>query len=210
MPPRRQRRSAPPGSGQLRRNEEHRLFNAVSSRPQRLLRSVRDTIDVQMQGDVSAFLTTSNAIPTYAVHAFLLSDFYQSAEYTALFDQYKIVEIECWITGSSVELNSGSVYSAVDLDDATVPTAVGSVAAKQGALAANSTVSHYHRWKPCVAVAAYNGAFAGYAAQPDQWLNCSYPSIQHYGLKMASEAMTSAELYNLSFRAHVQFRAPGV
>jgi hypothetical protein len=129
---------------------------------------------------------------------FTLADLPQSATFTALYDLYRIKEIEvtfsplCNMNGTqsaalSATMSEYCMYYAVDLDDA-------SVVSPLSALMEYEDVKRHDflhkgplvvRFKPRVAMAAYSGAFTSYANTKDQWLDCGSTGIQYYGIKWA-------------------------
>lgn len=124
------------------------------------------------------------------------------ADFTQLFDQYKILKVKFKLTPYSTfgpmqsgvgTANNQSLgvmqHQYVDYDDAT-------------ALAASSTginsmrqfLSYRSRnllgrptkrsFRPRMALAAYaSGAFTSYANQKSMWIDANSPTVQHYGLK---------------------------
>jgi hypothetical protein len=189
------------------------VYNTLASRP--LLRRVlkMQVIQVEMTVQQTAF-TTSNVATVFYGNYLTLASFSSYTEYTALFDQYRIDEIECWIepfeTQSTVQALCGTFSSAVDLDDANTPTSLGNVESKQGCIITNGQAGHYHRWKPHMAVAVYSGAFTSFANAPAGWIDSASPGVQHYGIKAAITATTNATPYSFIGKALVSFRAPGI
>jgi len=161
----------------------------------------------------TGWVTTSTSNPTFATTYFSLSNFYSYAEYTGLFDQYRFDELEIWIEpqlNASATAATSSWFSAVDFDDVAVPTIMGTVAAKQGAVGSNTGAGHYHRFIPHMAVAAYGGAFTQFANVPPDWIDSGSPNVQHYGIKSAFETEGVARPFRAIVRAKVSFRAPGI
>jgi len=188
------------------------MYNVVAGRPCAPLPSqAEQTLTASLSYQVSNFHTTSAiGAAVFSGRSIVLSDMLQYTEYQSLFDQYKVEQVEAWITpnGAQAEV-SGNVVTCVDLDDVN-SSSVAQVEAHQGSLPGPSSPGRYHCWRPRVAIAAYNGAFAGYANPPAQWLDCASAGIQHYGLKMASGGLASAVVYDLTVRALIKFRNPGI
>lgn len=187
-------------------------FNTQAGRPYPPIRSLTDTITVQMTSVNDPYITTSTITNVYTAANFTLNSFGGYTAYTALFDQYKIQEIEIWLEPSANNISSGfSLYAtAIDLDDSVTPTTFASVADHQGALVTGGACGHYHRFVPHIAVASYAGTFTGFTNNPDQWIDSASPAVQHYGLKTALLTTAVAIGYNLTVRAKVSFRAPGI
>jgi hypothetical protein len=191
-----------------------KVFNSVAARPgpSRLL--LTPTITVLMQATQLAAFASSATIPAYYGSYVPLSLFDNYLEYASLFDQYRIDEVEVWIepqiSQSTSMPNTGVLITAVDLDDANTPAAIATVQDKQGAIQSTCYAGHYHKWKPHMAVAVYSGTFTSFSNAPANWIDSASPSVQHYGIKYATEPTSVIINFNLTFRAKVSFRAPGI
>jgi len=190
------------------------FFNSVAGRPYPPVKSLTDKITVAMTEYTSAFFTTSTTVPTFAALSFTLSALSGSSNYLTIFDQYRIDQVEVWLEPNipaSVSPAYGLLATCVDLDDATTPTVVNQVENHQGALVAQGSQGRYHKWKPHIAVASYQGTFVGFTNLGDQWIDSGSPNVQHYGFKVAAGTTGAAVVsYNLSIRCVVSFRAPGI
>jgi len=158
----------------------------------------------------AAFYTTSAAVPTSASIQFNIAQFGNNAEFLALFDQYRIKQIEVWLTPTGAQnLPSGVVATAIDLDDAAAPV-LATTLSKPGAIAGNTSLGRYHRWQPAVADALYSGTFVGFGSTMSPWINSTSSTVQHYGFKIAGSTTTSVVAYDLAVRAICEFRNPSV
>jgi len=189
-----------------------KAFNLVAERPMPAMTSLDQSIRVTLGSHTPSFFTTSTSIPTYASAAFILTNFGDYLQYVGLFDQYRFEQIEVWIAPNSVVTNVaiGDFVSAVDIDDAATPAAFSPVLSKQGALSTSGQSSHYHKWRPHVAIAAYSGAFTSFSNEPALWIYSGSPSFQHFGLKLAAQPSAAAQTYSIEVRAVISFRAPGI
>jgi hypothetical protein len=175
--------------------------------------SLEQTIQVEMTNCVSAFNTSATpGLPAYYSKAFSLSDFLGATSLTSVFDQYRFDQIECWleVSNPNAVAQYPQVSSAVDLDDATTPTAIGQVFDHIGAVTGVGVGGHYHRFRPHMALATYSGAFTSYANIPAGWVDCASPNVQHYGFKAAAVSQGAAINFQLTFRAVISFRAPSI
>jgi len=189
-----------------------KFYNMVAGRPKKLVASLEQSITVILETPVS--ITPLPITFVGRAFSFVISTFSSATAYLATFDQYMIREIEVWLESSAVLTNeiSGTLITAIDLDDAVIPPAASNVGSKQGSITSSANTGHYHRWQPHVAVAVYSGAFTSFGNTPMQWCDSASPLIQHYGLKLAYTADVGATPHNLrlSVRAKVSFRAPGL
>jgi hypothetical protein len=186
------------------------IFNPQAGRPCRTSSTpVSDTITLDLSAVYTLF-TTSTSVPVYAGRAFVLSDFANYAALTAVFDEYKINQIEAWLEPSIIDSASTGAcqwVSSIDIDDANVPTAGSQVIGHQGSQISLSGTAHYHKWVPHYATAAYSGAFTSYGNNSPNWIDCASPSVQHFGLKTATlGADGQTRLMYLTIRASVSFR----
>lgn len=190
-----------------------KFFNMVAGRPYPPIGTLTDVITVQMNVFTQNFLTTSTLVPVYAGLTYQLSSFSGFNRYTALFDQYRIEQIEVWIEPASApaaNISYPEVASAVDLDDGNVPTGIGNVSDRPGALVGLGISGRYHKWKPFIATAAYSGVFTSFTNVVAPWIDSGSTNVQHYGLKVAASISSSPVQFNLVARARVSFRAPGI
>jgi hypothetical protein len=192
-----------------------KFFNTYGSRPQptnrlSLEQSIQMELTITSQNIVNSSATYG--LPTFAAVATTLSQFAGATSLLAVFDQYRIDQIEHWVeyTNPSAVINFPTLISAVDLDDANVPSAVGQVQDHQGSVVGVAPAGHYHRFKPHMATAAFSGAFTSYSNTVAGWVDSASPNVQHYGLKLATISNGSASSANLTTRIVVSFRAPAI
>ena len=128
-----------------------------------------------------------------------------------LVDEYFIEMIEVLVAptvteNTSAANNPSNFVTAVDVDDAVTPSSFGQVCSYASSIQTPGHMAHYHRWEPTFAVAAYAGAFTSYAPTRG-WIDCGYPSVEHYAIKIAFGATTTATQVYLTARMTVKFRS---
>jgi len=161
------------------------------------------------QLDLGTILTTSNVGSVTAAQSFTLSQVPNNTAYVALFDQYRIREIEFWAypAQSNNGGHTGTLYSAVDYDNAPALTPSTISQYSNVCMSPLTTMGHYHRFRPHVAVAAYSGAFTSFANQAAQWIDCSSATVQHYGIGLVSSTTTDNNIVIAGMvRFHLEFR----
>jgi len=153
--------------------------------------------------------TISQAFGTYAA----LNGLPNATNYTALFDQYRIVQVEVWITpqiggSGGVLLNAGSLMkTVVDYDNTTTTATQAFFDDFANCHTTGIQSGHYRRYTPHVAVAAYSGAFTSFSNVVAPWIDCASPGVQHYGLKIYADATPLGAIgIDVITRYHVQFR----
>lgn len=189
-----------------------KMFNPVATRPYPALVSLEQGLTVTLNQTVGLVIS-STTLPVYASSAFNLSQFGSASQYTSLFDQYRFEEIEVWIEplNDSTAVSSTAFVSAIDLDDATTPASFQEVADRQGSLSGTTLSGHYHRWKPHMAVALYSGVFTSFGNEVADWIDVGSPSVQHYGLKVATFGPDGiARTLQMTYRARISFRGPAI
>jgi len=191
-----------------------KAYNTVAGRPVRHIVNREQIISANLRFELNQFLTTSTSVNTFYSTFFALSNFLGFAEYSGLFDQYRFEMIEVWIepvsTQSTVMANIGELFSAVDLDDAVLPTLLSTISDKQNSLVTNGMDGHYHRWRPHTALAAYSGTFTSFANSPSIWIDAGSPNVQHYGIKVGALPTSAQFSYNMQVRARLSFKQPGI
>jgi len=129
----------------------------------------------------------------------------------AVFDQYRLDEVECWIIPrfTSEPTNTGNpglLSTVVDYDDSTALSTVGQALDYANCLTSSGLNGHYRRFRPHIAMAAYSGAFSSYANREHVWLDSASAAVQHYGLKTANTTTDVIYHYDLIARLHFSFR----
>lgn len=152
---------------------------------------------------------------------FKLSDLPSYTEFTALFDQYRIMGVSIkWLAGFSESgMFTGptaqlpNLLTVLDHDDGAI-------------LTTRDDYLQYKTFKeerldkvltmevvPRVATAVYNGAFTGYAQVNDRpWLDTSSAGIEHYGIKwgisfpVTAATSVSVGYLTVDFTFHLEFR----
>lgn len=174
--------------------------------------SLEQSIQLEMAYDVIPF-TTSSATPgiqTTNALTISLQNFSGTSSLLAVFDQYRIDQLEVW-TETSVTysgVNFPEVTTAVDLDDNSTSFTKGALMDHQGSVSSSAVAGHYHKWRPHIAVASYSGAFTSYTNIPSTWIDSASPAVQHYGLKIATTSTGTAVPITAIVRAVISFRAP--
>lgn len=190
------------------------IFNPQAERPQRSLKTPYN--EYQFAGEyASTLFTTSMAVPTNGAESYTLSTHFPDAStFTSLFDEYRVDSIEVWLEPAmvmSASVGSTPFVSAIDLDDANTPANFADVSGRQGAVEGVTGTGHYHKWKPNVSTALYAGAFTSYGNITSTWVDCASPSVQHFGLKYATNSADGVTRpYYRTVRMLVSFRGPAI
>lgn len=190
-----------------------RTFNTAASQPAMLkgVHSAGLTAVLSMPEQVYA--TTAAIATQYVGVSFALSAFSEYTKYTALFDQYRIEEIEMWIAPNAAQGTTifGSQNTCIDYDDANTPPSIESVISHQESLTTDGSSATYIRFRPHMAVALFSGTFTSYGNEVADWIDSASPSVQHYGVKSAFGAsITTGIVYVYHVRARISFRQPGI
>ncbi len=131
-----------------------------------------------------------------------------AAEFTSLFDQYRILQVQASITPDS-QSEGTPIYTVIDYDDASTPTSAAELREYGTCQQTSFTTGFFQRvFQPRAAMAAYSGAFTSFAqSQPGQWFDVASPAIQHYGFKYAIAPTPSlVEHVEIMFTVIYQFK----
>jgi hypothetical protein len=171
----------------------------------------KDKVHTFCRSFVSTVNISAGAGENDYAFTFSLSDLPSYAEFTSLFDQYRLIQVVATFNANmGYNLQPNVVFTAIDYDDNTVIN-VPAIQQYDTCLAINT--SRFRRViNPRLAVAAYNGAFTGYAnVSNKQWIDAASPNTQYYGLKVCVPAMfsgtTTTVIYNVTFQYYVQCRS---
>ncbi len=162
-------------------------------------------------------ITSTSAAEGLYAFSFALSDVADYLSYVAVWDVYKIREIVITVVpltlASAPATGPGYAFAYIspDFDDATTPAnAVAMLSyASLAVLAPNDRYSF--KFQPGVDIATTTSAAAsinGVYNKKSPWLDCSSPSIPHYGVKAAVTQSTSTNLtqWNVFCRYTIDFK----
>lgn len=200
------RYSGPLGSGK-RARQSRRAISKLGRKLQLSLHRYKRSYSVDL-------LTTATAQGTG--YQFSLNNLPNYAEFTALYDSYRIEWVTIWAIPTQTEAPVAALnyyvptlYTAVDKDDATPP---GSLASQleHGNLrmVTMDKMKKLAAFKPAVQGELFrSGATRGFNRMDDQWIDCAQPDIPHFGLKIWTEpAMTGFNGIRLIADVYVSFR----
>lgn len=142
-------------------------------------------------------LTTSAAVATFSASYFTPSSLGNYSNLSAVFDQYKVEQLELWYTPEVFGSNAVSSFytSVIDLDDEAVMTAYTQAGEYGSAVETLIADGQYRKWVPHIAVATYSGAFTSYKNERAGWIDAGSPNVRHYGSKLAAQtAATTIEI----------------
>jgi hypothetical protein len=166
---------------------------------------------IQMAAPVTLF-TTSNTLATFGVYTFTATNTVaQFNSWSNVFDQYRIMEIEVWITAnllssSTIAYGAQNLYSVIDYDDGVALTTIAQVLSYENVIATSLTNGHYRKWRPHIAAAAYSGVFTSCKNDVSAWIDVASPAVQHYGIKCAADVTAAAIDIKMFTRVWIQFR----
>jgi len=157
-------------------------------------------------------ISSSTTLSTFGSQMFRGTDFSQFADYSPVFDQYRIIAVEATFrpTANSVTQSTaspGELTVVIDQDDVNVPTSISQLQQYGNAITKPGYKKIRRCFKPHVAMAAYSGAFTSFANAKDQWIDMSSSTVQHYGLKFGWSVASQVYSYDVIVRAHFQFKS---
>ncbi len=129
------------------------------------------------------------------------------------FDQYRILQVVYnflpLADPSVLSGQGGLVYTALDYEDASIPSAASELEQYDTCTIAPFSHRIQRVVNPRISVAAYAvGVFASYATQRGTWIDCGSPGVQHYGIKVVIPAFGSSS-YRMLLKGtcYVQMRS---
>jgi hypothetical protein len=156
-------------------------------------------------------ITASVTLETFTAYSFTLGALPDSTEFTALFDQYRIMQVRMEFTPLFVDTSATvpypPIYTVIDYDDSN--TITGLQANEYDSVMFSPTGTYFERtFNPRIAVAAYSGAFTSFM-QPKAgtWVDCASPGVIHYGLKTVLPVANAAnQVWQVRAHLFLQFR----
>jgi hypothetical protein len=153
-------------------------------------------------------ITASTTISTGYAYQFNLGSLPSASSFTALFDRYKIREINVQFNpvSTSAVVTGPPMTTVIDYDDATV--SVNSELFQRDTAQQIPVGEYFERtFQPRIALAAYAGTFTGFANVAPPYMDVSSSGIQHYGLKVLLPAMSAAvNVYTVTARIRISFK----
>lgn len=121
-------------------------------------------------------------------------------DYTAVFDEYAIIQTTLRVTPLTVDTTTGdvigSLVTAIDYDDANAPTGLTQLREYSTACDTRANIGHVRVIYPRLSEASYSGAFTSYTTTRS-WLDMASPAVQHYGLKIGIGANPRAITFKI-------------
>lgn len=159
--------------------------------------------------DIGPILTSSAGAAVFYGTAFTLAQLLQVSSIQAIFDQYRIDELEVWITPSFGGTNVNSLlYSAIDYDSSVTPGSISQISQYQNVIETSCANGHYRRWRPHVGVGVGipNTSIQGMSNVPAPWIDSLTSGVNHNGLVIAMTASSTTTALNLRVRFTVSVR----
>lgn len=134
------------------------------------------------------------------------------ADFTAVFDQYRIVAVEVAFlpyvnTVSVLGALQGRLFTAIDYDDVNAPGSANAVRAYNSCVITKPWESCMRTFVPHTAEAAYSGAFTSFANKTNAWIDSASPGVKHYGVKYWAEpSTTTTSSWYVEVRLFVEFK----
>lgn len=161
----------------------------------------------------SGFLAGSSTLDVFSSIQFTLGQVPNVSEFTNLFDCYRIngVKVKLMPRANSSEIgtNQGMIklFSAIDYDDATVPTAITELMQYENLKTTASNRDHSRYFKPKIAKTVFQTALASGYSQGTGWLDCDNTSVPHYGLKLALQQLPAgAQSFDCQITYYLAFK----
>jgi hypothetical protein len=157
--------------------------------------------------DFGVVTTTSGSAEVDGASALNLSQLAQVSTLQALFDQYRLVEVECWLTPTYqnyVGGNSAARYAvAIDYDNSNT-VAFANLLQYANVQDVSANCGAYARFKPHTTLTSVTNSSSANIA--NLWIDSAVGGQNWFGLKWACPATSVTYTLNLTIRYHFQFR----
>lgn len=139
---------------------------------------------------------SSNVSPVFAGYSFNLTQLPNFAEFTSLFDAYRINKIVVKFVPNHNSSDVGALgqaipnfHSVLDYNDATAPLTLNQMYEYANWKMSRGIAIHKRIWRPTTLDSVDTGAGAVSSANPQwrQWINTGNANVNHYGLKIGIE-----------------------
>jgi hypothetical protein len=198
----------------MQRGKARPKTSKVSKTPSRLqaLSWVGTTVPPRMpNADPTIYTMVQSLTPSviacttqFGSYYFTISQLDQFSSLGSVFDQYRIDEIEMTFRPAVNTLNN-ELITVIDWDDASVPGTIAYLDEYANAcVSMNET--QVRRWKPSVAVPAYQATSSGYTNVQSPWIDCAGNTVQHYGLKYGYSIISGTTYHSVNVRMRCSFR----
>lgn len=199
------RYAGPLGSGKRARQSKRltKLGRKLQLSVHRYKRSYSMDLLTTASGQGTGYYIALNNLPNFA-------------EFTALYDSYRIEWVTVWAIPTQTEapvqganLFVPTLYTVVDKDDAAAPGTLASQLEHGNVrMVCMDKMKKVASFKPAVQGELFrSGATRGFNRLDDQWIDCAQADIPHYGLKIWTEpAMTGFNGIRLIADVYVSFK----
>lgn len=154
------------------------------------------------QRSINGGILTATNLPTLGAYSFTLGTLPSYTDFTSLFDQYRIIQVQIKFTPllaangfgpATTSTTLPTLYTAIDYDDSTTPAAVDDLRQYDTLEVSPYNVYTQRTFQPRAALALYSGVFTSFGqTSPGQWIDAGSPNVQYYGLKYAITPVTVA------------------
>jgi hypothetical protein len=190
---------------------------ASQHQPAQAFNARRDNViyRIHQETNLGPVSTSSAGGEVIFTRAFTLTDLSQSSSLVAIFDQYKIEQIETWIvpttstSSNAAGIDGYTISSVIDYDDDSTSGATSlTMQQYQNCVMSSRFEGVYRRWAPHVQGSLLNSgnSLVGASNVSAQWIDCAQPTIKHYGMKLVQTATATTSVIGLRVRLTVAFR----
>jgi hypothetical protein len=152
--------------------------------------------------------STSTTVPTFGGLVFQLSNSSNASAYTAIFDRYRILQVNVKFMPNIGPTGAAPLYTVLDYDDANAPTAIASLLAFGTLKITPNAAIDERTLTPRLATAAYSGSFASYANLSSKtWIDSASPGVDYFGIKYGVPITATSYSTTVIVTLMVQFKS---
>jgi hypothetical protein len=165
--------------------------------------------DVWQTAERGNILTSSAGGEVDIAIQYQISQIAGIASWLAVFDQYRIVEIESWLTPSSstqINVDNFRWLSVVDYDDTTTPS-FNALLQYSNVTDSGRTEGVYRRFRPHVLISqVQTGGPNQSKNELFSWTDSAFSTVLAFGIKVSMTATSTSVVMAERVRFHLQFR----
>jgi len=167
--------------------------------------------DVWQTAEVGNLFTSSSGGETNFARGFTINDIQGVSSWLAVYDQYRIREVEIWLqpvssTTSVPPVDNFRWLSVVDYDDNVSPS-FNALLQYSNVTDSSRYEAVYRRFRPHVGLSVGTSSSSVVAANvPSVWIDSGQTGPIHYGFKCSMTSTSTTTVITMRLRFHLQFR----
>lgn len=207
----------------LKRIEENTRVELEKSAPEvpdkvPLLLSIKKIVTFKRTG-LGPAVSTSTSGSSFGATFFTLALFDTGAEIKAMFQEYRIIELEIKFvpttrvaSNGTPSINTGNFHTVIDYHNANVPISFAELDEYKSLQVVQTGLYVTRTFSPRTLFLVYGGVTPAYCTQTCmRWMSTDYNDAEYYGIKWglgANVGLGNIQIYSMQVSAVIQCRSP--